>query len=55
MKKKVLSCFLATVMAAGMLTGCGGSDVSSESSEENIGAQIEVDANALTDISVEGD
>lgn len=60
MKKRVLSLLLVTAMSVGMLTGCGGSTTDAPAatetaSSEVVGAQIEVDQAALTDVSVEGD
>lgn len=60
MKKRVLSLLLTTVMAVGMLTGCGGEEATeatpaAESSSEVVGASIEVKEEALNDVAVEGD
>ena len=66
MKRKLLSILLATEMTAGMLGGWGGGETAESTSEateateateetESIGAQIEVDEEALTDVAVEGD
>lgn len=62
MKKKVLSLLLTTVMALSVFVGCGNEKTTSdaevstsESSDETIGASIEVEEEALSDISVEGD
>ena len=59
MKKKVLNLLLSTTMVAGMLAGCGSSDVPAEEStpesSEVVGAQIEVNKEDLSDVKVEGD
>ncbi len=60
MKKKLLGILLATIFTVSTLSGCGDSKktaVEPKPSEntENIGAQIEVDDEALTGVNVEGD
>jgi len=62
MKKKVLSLLLTTVMAISMLAGCGGEEAAvedsaavEEGSSEVVGASIEVQEEALADVSVEAD
>ena len=60
MKKRILSLLLTTVMAVGMLTGCGGEEATeatpaAESSSEVVGASIEVKEEALNDVAVDGD
>lgn len=66
MKRKLLSVLLATAMTVSVLCGCGGAaseettteapaETATESTEEKVGAQIEVQEEALTDVAVEGD
>lgn len=58
MKKRLFSLLLTAAMTVGMLTGCGGdtTDASvAESSSETVGASVEVDQEALDDVTVEGD
>lgn len=60
MKKRLLGLLLSTTMVAGMLTGCGSTDATTDGveetqTEEQVGAKIEVKEEAVENVKVEGD
>ncbi|MDO4513158.1 MAG: sugar ABC transporter substrate-binding protein [Lachnospiraceae bacterium] len=65
MKKKLVSALMAATMVTGLLAGCGSSETTEapaqtetateEKTEEKVGAEIEVKAEAVENVQVEGD
>lgn len=61
MRKKLVSVLLTAAMAVGMLAGCGNESAegvdagATESTAEQLGASIEVDASALDNVNVDAD
>lgn len=67
MKRKLVSAMMMPMMAVSLLAGCGnntdssnskntsGNAATGEGSSDSIGAKIEVDENAVSNITVEGD